>query len=85
MTPGLTTDRATWAEWTSAPDVPFIVRVIGLVVAATLGSAVTVSVELPEALTEGRVKLGVNPVDGNPETLKLTGPGKPLLNVTVTV
>jgi hypothetical protein len=72
---GVDTTNVTVVECNSVPLVPVIVRVyvpIGIVVAVE-----TVSVELPEPVTDVGLKIPVAPV-GSPLTLRLTMPVKPL-------
>ena len=45
---------------------------MGFGVGVRLASAVTVSVELPEPLTEVGLKVAVNPAGGKPETVSYT-------------
>ena len=72
----------TLAEFCKLPDVP--VMVIGYVPAAVELDVVTVTVEVPDPLTEAGLKLAVAPV-GNPPAVSATLPLNPLSAVIVAV
>jgi hypothetical protein len=76
------TPRVTVADRLSTPLVPVIVSVELL--AGVLPVVVTVSVELPDPVTDVGEKLGDAPA-GSPDALRLTAPEKPLSALTVTV